>query len=127
MSLIHSLLGNAKLVDPAKIEKEFAPLLIQGEEVTAAFQVFRDRYIFTQCRLIIMDKQGVTGKKVEYHSIPYRSIRQFSVETAGSFDMDSELKLWVAGSATPIKKEFKRGTDIVAVQRLLATYIMTGS
>ena len=36
--------------------------------------------------------QGLTGSKVSYHSILYRSITQFSVETAGSFDADAELK-----------------------------------
>ena len=44
--------------------------------------------------MIIVDKQGVTGKKVEYKSIPYKSISRFSVETSGHFDLDAELKIW---------------------------------
>ena len=66
----------------------------------------------------------MTGKKVEYHSIPYKSISQFSVETAGRFDMDSELKIYISSNPHPIKKEFKRGTDIVQLQKMLAGYVL---
>lgn len=61
---------------------------------------------------------------MEYHSIPYKAISQFSVETAGRFDMDAELKIYISSSTIPIKKEFKKGTDIVALQKLLATYVL---
>ncbi len=71
------------------------------------------------------DKQGMTGKKVEYHSIPYKSISQFSVETAGHFDMDSELKIYISSNPTPIKREFRKGTDIVGIHKLLASYVCT--
>jgi len=53
---------------------------------------------------LLVNKQSITGKKVEYHSIPYKNIRHFSIETAGTFDMDSELKLWIAGSSQPLEK-----------------------
>jgi hypothetical protein len=75
--------------------------------------------------LILADKQGLTGSKVEYHSIPYKSISQFSVETAGLFDMDAELKIYISSNPTPLKKEFKKGTDIIQIQKLLATYVVT--
>ncbi len=84
----------------------------------------RDLFVFTQCRLILVDKQGITGKKVGYHSVPYKSISQFSVETAGRFDLDSELKIYISSNPHPITKEFKKGTDIVQLQKLLATYIL---
>ncbi|XMO70349.1 PH domain-containing protein [Luteolibacter sp. AS25] len=92
MGLVGAIFGTASQIDPQKLAAEFAPILIEGEEITGAFKVVRDLFVFTQCRLILADKQGITGKKVEYHSIPYKSISQFSVETAGRFDMDSELK-----------------------------------
>jgi hypothetical protein len=66
----------------------------------------------------------MTGKKVEYHSIPYRAITHFSVETAGHFDLDAELKIWVSGSDLPIEREFKKGSDISGVQKTLAKYIL---
>ena len=67
--------------------------------------------------------QGVTGKKVEYHSIPYKSITHFSVETAGTFDLDAELKIWISSTANPISKQFKKDKSIYDVQKSLASYV----
>jgi hypothetical protein len=87
--------------------------------------LIRDFFVFTNKRLVLVDKQGLTGKKVEYHSIPYKSITHFSVETAGRFDRDAEMKIWISGIREPIEREFKKGTDvIVGVQKALARYIL---
>ena len=55
--------------------------------------MIRDLFVFTNKRLILVDKQGLTGNKVEYHSLPYRTITHSRVETAGHFDLDAELKV----------------------------------
>jgi len=125
MSLVNAIFGTASKISPEDIQSEFSPLLVEGEEIVGAFKVVRDLFVFTQCRLILADKQGLTGSKVEYHSIPYKSISQFSVETAGLFDMDAELKIYISSNPTPLKKEFKKGTDIIQIQKLLATYVAT--
>ena len=125
MSLGNAIFGTASKISPEDIQNEFSPLLVEGEEIVGAFKVVRDLFVFTQCRLILADKQGLTGSKVEYHSIPYKSISQFSVETAGLFDMDAELKIYISSNPTPLKKEFKKGTDIIQIQKLLATYVVT--
>ena len=70
-----------------------------------------------------MDKQGLTGSKVEYRSLPYRSITYFSVETAGHFDLDAELKVWISGSPVPIQKRFNKQLNIYDVQSVLAGYV----
>jgi hypothetical protein len=95
-----ALFGNAHTVDPAKAQHEYARLLGQDEQVYAAYLLIRDTILFTDRRLILVDKQGITGKKTEYHSVPYRSITHFSVETAGTFDLDAELKIWISGTPT---------------------------
>jgi hypothetical protein len=125
MSLVNAIFGTASKISPEDIQIEFSPLLVEGEEIVGAFKLVRDLFVFTQCRLILADKQGLTGSKVEYHSIPYKSISQFSVETAGLFDMDAELKIYISSNPTPLKKEFKKGTDIIQIQKLLATYVVT--
>tara|TARA_B110000438_G_scaffold276960_1_gene299169 strand:+ start:1054 stop:1170 length:117 start_codon:yes stop_codon:yes gene_type:complete len=38
-----------------------------------------------------MDVQGLTGSKKEYRSFPYSNISSFSIETAGTFDGDSDF------------------------------------
>jgi hypothetical protein len=73
---------------------------------------------------LLIDKQGVTGKKTEYHSIPYKNITHFSIETAGHLDLDSELKIWVKGGVEPIEKRFKSDSNIKSLQKTLATYVL---
>lgn len=124
MGIFDALLGNASEVDAGKLQKELEPIMVDGEVIERAFKVIRDMYIFTSDRLLLIDKQGMTGKKVDYLTIPYKSITTFSVETAGHFDMDSELNLWVSGRHEPIKKELKKGSDVVGIQKLLATKML---
>lgn len=123
MSLMNALMGNANAVDVQAVQTELAALLIPGERVEQAYKLVRDLIVFTDKRLMLVDKQGITGKKVEYHSIPYEKISHFSVETAGSFDLDAELKVAMSGGAV-FQKTFGRGVDITDVQRVLATYIL---
>lgn len=127
MGLLSNLLGNASEIDIVKVQNELAPVLVPGEVIGKGFKIFRDMFIFTDHRLIMIDKQGITGSKVSYHSILYRSITQFSVETAGSFDADSELKIWVSGGGLPICKEFKKGTDVVGIQKYIAHCVFGSS
>lgn len=124
MGLLNNLLGNATEVNTESLEQEFAPILCDGEIMESAYQVFRDKWIFTNKRLIMLDVQGVTGSKREYHSIPYSSIVQFSVETAGTLDDDCEMKIWVKGLELPIKKEFGRKIDVKGIQRSLASHLL---
>ena len=123
MGILSGLLGNASQADVEDIEKDLADILGEGETVERAFQVIRDLLIFTRTRLILVDKQGITARKTEYHSIPYRAISHYSVETAGHFDLESELKIWVSSAAEPISHTFKAGDAIIAVQKALATYV----
>ncbi|MFH8368195.1 PH domain-containing protein [Streptomyces sp. NPDC018031] len=118
-----ALFGNAHTVDPGKAQRDFAKLMGQGEQVYAAYQLIRDTILLTDRRLILIDKQGITGKKVEYHSIPYKSITHFAVETAGTFDLDAELKIWISGSPTPVEKTFTKGVDIYEVQAILTQFV----
>src|SRR5690606_8302428 len=107
MGIFSSILGNAGAVSQEELQKEYGKLLIHGEEMELGFKIFRDLIIFTTRRLILVDKQGLTGSKVEYKSVPYKSISRFSVETAGTFDLDAELKIWVSSEQLPsISKQF---------------------
>jgi PH (Pleckstrin Homology) domain-containing protein len=122
--MLQGLFGNATEINAKELEQDLDATLMEGEKVEKAFKIVRDLFVFTDARLILIDKQGLTGKKAEYHSVPYKAISHFSVETAGSFDMDAELKIYISGSPTPIQRQFKRGTDIVGVQKILAQHIL---
>jgi hypothetical protein len=124
MGLLDGMLGNASKIDPARIQAEFQQILAPGERVEHAYQLIRDYFVFTDKRFVLVDRQGVTGSKVEYHSIPYRSILHFSIETGGAFDLDAELKIWISGSAVPIQKQFNKKLSIYEVQAVLASYVL---
>ena len=123
MGFLDGLMGNVSEVDVKEVERELAIIVTDNEQVEKAYKLIRDLIVFTNMRLILIDKQGMNGKKVEYHSIPYKSITHFSVETAGSFDLDAELKIWLSGSQQPVSKQFKKDKNIYDVQKALATYV----
>lgn len=117
------MLGNASEVDPEELQREFGQILFEGEKIDAAFRIIRDKWIFTDHRLIMLNVQGVTGSKREYLSIPYQSITQFCVETPGTLDDDCEMKIWVKGQVAPYQKSFSRRTNIRSIQQTLAAHI----
>jgi hypothetical protein len=123
MGLLSALLGDASQADVADVEETLAAILAEGERVEQAFRLVRDLLIFTDRRFIVVDRQGVTGRKTTYDSIPYRAITHFAVETAGHFDLEAELKIWISGSAEPVQRTFTRGRSILDVQRALATHV----
>ena len=124
MGIFNSLIGNASEVNIENLTKEYENILAPSERVEKDYKLIRDLFIFTNKRLILVDKQGVTGKKTEYHSIPYRSITHFSIETAGHFDLDAELKIWISGTALPIEKQFNSSLNVYELQRVLAEYCL---
>lgn len=124
MGLISGLLGHAGEISIEKLTSEFQPVLVEGENLEKAFKVIRDMWVFTNKRIILVDKQGVTGKKVEFQSIPYKSIVRFSKESTGILDLDAELKIWLSGSNEPIVKEFSKKANINEVYLLISQHIL---
>jgi hypothetical protein len=120
VKLLNAVIGNASEVPAAELQTEFARLLMKDECILCGYRLVRDVFMFTGRRLLLVDKQGLTGKKLEYLSVPYKSITKFSIETAGTFDLDAELKIWVAGSPDPVSQKFSKGVDVYKVQTLLA-------
>jgi len=124
MGLISGLMGNAGVVPAEELQKEYGDLLAETETIEIGFKLIRDTFIFTNKRLILIDKQGLTGKKTDYLSILYHSISRFSIETAGHFDLDAELKIWVSSAQMPaIQKRFNKKVNIYDLQKVLATHI----
>lgn len=125
MGLFSAILGNAGVVTQEELIKNFGKLLTDGEEIELGFKLIRDTFIFTSKRLILVDIQGLTGSKTEYLSVSYKSISRFSVETAGTFDLEAELKIWVSSEAQPsIVKKFNKSVDVYDVQKVLAHHVL---
>jgi hypothetical protein len=124
MGLFDAIIGNANKVDYGKVAGKLEGILLPDEEISLAYKLVRDFFVFTEKRMLIVDVQGITGRKVEYLSIPYRSITRYALETAGTFDLDAELKIWVSGDKEPIQRTLKHGTDIKAIQLALSAGVL---
>lgn len=125
MGLFSAILGNAGAVSQEELIKKFGQLLTEGEEIELGFKLVRDTFIFTNKRLILVDVQGITGNKQEYKSVTYKSVSRFSIETAGTFDLDAELKIWISSEAQPsIKKQFNKSVNVYDVQKILAYHVL---
>jgi len=125
MGLFSAIMGNAGVISQEELIRDYGKLLTEGEALEMGFRLIRDTFIFTSRRLILVDKQGLTGSKTEYLSVNYKSISRFSIETAGTFDLDAELKIWISSETTPsITKKFNKSVDVYDVQKVLAHYVL---
>lgn len=107
--------------------KTFAPMLQQmfvpGEDFIQSFQTVRDGVVFTTKRIFAINVQGLTGTKKDFTSLPYSKIQAFSVETAGVFDMDSELELWFSGLGK-VKFEFVANANVANICRIISEQVL---
>lgn len=125
MGLLSGLLGNAGVANPDELNRDYAKLLTDNENIEVGFKLIRDVFIFTNKRMILVDKQGITGMKTEYMSIVYKSISRYSIETAGNFDLDAELKIWISSEKNPsVEKKFNKNVNIYDLQKVLAKYVL---
>ena len=98
MGILNGLIGNASGVSIESVKEEISPLLIDDEVIEHAFKLVRDLVVFTNKRLILSDKQGLT-------------------ETSGHFDLDGEVKIWISGQVEPSERiNFKKGQALTEVQ-----------
>lgn len=92
-NIMQGLLGNLSEVTPEKLAQDYGMYLMDGETIHTGFVLIRDIVIFTDKRIIDLDKQGATGQKARVSSIYLDSIVNVSAETAGFGLDDSELNI----------------------------------
>lgn len=98
-------------------------ILLPGENILSSYQTVRDGVLFTDLRIIAINVQGITGKKKDFTSLPYSKIQAYSVETAGVFDLDSELELWFSGLGK-VKFEFNAQCNVSEICRLISSKVL---
>ncbi len=99
------------------------PILLDDEEIIQSFQTIRDGVIFTTKRIIAVNVQGITGKKKDFTSLPYSKIQSFSIETAGVFDLDSELDLWFSGLGK-VRFEFVADANVSFICKTISRFVL---
>ena len=102
---------------------DILPILISGEEIIGCYKGIRDYVVFTNRRIISVNVQGITGKKKDFTSIPYSKIQVFSLETSGTFDIDSELEIYISGVGKVIF-EFTGSSDIIAIGKTISDIVL---
>lgn len=114
---------NLKPVDNSTYAAAIQPMFVSGEEMIASFKTIRDGVVFTTTRIFAINVQGITGKKVDYTSLPYSKIQAFSVETAGVIDLDSELELWFSGLGK-VKFDFVSQADVSRICKMISERVL---
>lgn len=104
------------------VTRDIEDILIEGEKAEIAYKTIRDIAVVTNKRIIIADRQGLTGKKVEMYTIPFKSIVMYSSENGGTFDTNAELELWT--KAGTFKLNINKKVDIRKLDRLIAQQIL---
>ena len=112
-----------KKTDASKFDSEMRDILIDDEKIIVCSQDVRDHVVFTTKRVIAVNVQGITGKKKDFTTLPYSKITAYSVETAGTFDLESELDLYYSGVGR-VRFEFKGSSDILEIGRIIAKYAL---
>lgn len=122
MSLIKQMVGLSQ-VAVGQSAGLYEPLLLSEERVLLEYKGIRDRLIITDRRLLLIDPQGITGKKKSFLTLPLAKLSAFEVETAGTFDMDAEFTCWLSGMGS-LKLSFVKGTDVKAISRVLSEQLL---
>ncbi len=124
MGIFTGTVKNTGSSEAKKFSSDYGQLLMDGEIIEVGFVVVRDTFLFTNKRLILVDIQGISGRQIEYLSIPYSNISKFSVQTGESFDLNAELKIWIGSDTIPLEKKFNKDTNIYEVQKVLASHVL---
>ncbi|MEE3488638.1 MAG: PH domain-containing protein [Bulleidia sp.] len=124
-SAVHydSSLVNLQEIDVRQVREGVQELLIPGESIACAYQTIRDQVVFTDKRIIVVNVQGITGKKTSYMSYPYSKVQNFAVQTAGVLDIDCELLLFFVNGMA-LQFDFKARVDVRKISHVLANYIL---
>lgn len=116
---------NLKPIKNENVRSEIWGLMVNDEEIIMAFQTVRDQLVFTNKRIISIDVQGVTGKRVSYSTMPYSKIQYFSIQTPGFVELVPDAELFIMFSNTfTAKFEFKGNVDIGKIGRMISEYVL---
>jgi hypothetical protein len=78
-------------------------------------------FIITTKRIMVVDVQGFSGKKVEFRSVPFKFVKGFSVESAGTLSRTVKATLYCSKMAGGMDIDFdKKTTNIFEINNSIA-------
>lgn len=126
--IAQGLAGNFSQQSNKSLYAEYSQYLLDEEVIQNGYVLIRDAVIFTNIRIIFVDKQGATGKKTAIKSIFLSTLVHVEMETAGFGLDDSEITITYLRNIylkskqeelVSLKLEFPRQTDIVPLYKYL--------
>lgn len=127
-NLMQGLAGNMSEQNSEEIQNEYKEYLLDDEVVENGYKLIRDSIIFTNIRILFVDRQGATGKKVSFKSIFLSQIVNVEMETAGFGLDDSEItvtyleNIYLKPRQEKLKTqkfEFPKNTEITGLYKYL--------
>lgn len=115
--------GFFKLKQDDNFAEKARALLVEGEQVVDSYKSMRDGVVFTNKRIIAVNVQGLTGSKKDFTSLPYNKIVAYSVETSGTFDIDSELEIYFSAIGK-VKFEFTGKSSMLDISKIISSYLL---
>lgn len=131
--LVQGAQGNMSEQSKEELTKIYGKYLFDTEEIQTGYKLLRDAIVFTNIRIIFIDKQGATGKKTSFKSIYLSHIVDIEMETAGSGLDDSEISVTYMNNTLrtsrnetlkTIKFEFPKKADIVPLYKMLGNLVV---
>ena len=119
----NGLFARLRKVDNSTFGNIISDFLVNDEVIIGVYKSVRDGVVFTNKRIIAINVQGITGKKQDYTSIPYSKISTFSLETAGLFDLDAELEIYLSGVGK-VKFQFTGSTDVKEICKAISLFTL---
>lgn len=133
-NIVQGVLGNMNEENKETLAKEYSQYLFDNEEIQSGYKLIRDAIIFTNLRIIFVDKQGATGKKTSFKSIYLSHIVDVEMETAGTGFDDSEITITYLSNINrkarqevlvQRKFEFPKQTDIIPLYKFFGNLAQT--
>jgi len=112
-----------KLKQDTDYAEKVSDLLLDDEQIVDSYKTMRDGVVFTNKRIIAVNVQGITGSKIDFTSLPYKNIVAYSIETSGTFDLDSELEIYFSALGK-VKFEFSGQSSMLAISKLISSYLL---
>ncbi len=115
--------GFFKLKQNPDFSENVSDLLLEDEQIIDSYKSMRDGVVFTNKRIIAVNVQGITGSKIDFTSLPYKNIVAYSIETSGTFDLDSELEIYFS-AVGKVKFEFTGRSSLLEISKIISSYLL---
>ena len=115
--------GFFKLKQNSDFGNKVTEFLLGDEVIIDSYKSMRDGVVFTNKRIIAVNVQGITGSKKDFTTLPYKNIVAYSVETSGTFDLDSELEIYFSAIGK-VRFEFTGKTSMLEISKTIASYLL---